>query len=122
MAESNGQSAWVNWSETMMREHVPILHSMMEELNRLPRWPHTIVKNDVERLYTITTALNVNFDGYNLWDREDFIHILGLCKRKITEFVQKDLRPTDPILDKLEKLNIEKDEVDDIMEVELGEL
>ena len=114
--------AWINWQDRMMSKYERILGTLIKTLNRLPRWGFTITQSDVSKIIQIAMALNIDIHDYNLTSMYDFNILAGECKRRINVIMNSDLRPTDPILDKLEKLDAKKEDIENIVEVGKGEL
>ncbi|MCF6200577.1 MAG: hypothetical protein L3J42_00370, partial [Hydrogenimonas sp.] len=79
---------------------------------KLPRFPQFIFSNDVQKLYVISTAFNIDVREKDLYDIDTFNSVLGKCMQYIVQFLHKDLRPSDPLLENLEKLQAEKIEVE----------
>jgi len=122
MTEQMSQSAWVNWSYTMMNEYRPMLSSIMRTLQRLPRFSQFILPNDVEKLKVIAVAFDIDLSRRDLFDHDDFTEVLGECMRYIMRFLHTDLRPSDPLLEKIEKLSKNKMDVDTVLEAGNSEL
>ena len=121
MADVSG-SAWLNWQDRMMSKYERILSSLIKTLDRLPRWGFTITQSDISKLIQISMALGIDIQDYNMSNMYDFNILVGECKRRINEIMNSDLRPSDPILEKLENLNMDKEEIDNMLEVGKGEL
>ena len=119
----NRSSVYSVWMEELLNRYIKILDLVIDRIQRLPRFPDHITKVDKNNLTIAIQAIGLNKEDYgDLTDINNFMRALGDVDNRALEKVEKWLKPSDPILEKLESLNIEKDEVDDIMEVELGEL
>ena len=109
--------------EELLNRYIKVLDLVIDRIQRLPRFPEHITKVDKNNLTIAIQAIGLKKEDYgDLGDINNFMRALGDVYNRALQKVEKWLKPSDPILEKLENMEITKEEIEDIMEVGKGEL
>ena len=123
-SEKGTTSVYSVWMQELLSRYIRILDLVIDKVQRLPRFPDNITEVDKNNLIIAMKAVNLNPEKYgDLDDVQNFMRALGDVYNRALEKVEKWLRPSDPIIEKLEHMNdVEKEDLENIMEVGEGEL
>jgi len=116
MAEHKTGGVYVEWHRDVRGPYVRMLNKMIDELNCIPRWGDTIHKSDIITLIKLCEAFGIEYDASKLDDPIQFEIVKGKIQKEIKNIIEKELKPEDPYLKLLDKL-----QVDDVKKIVEGE-
>ncbi|GEM_PF-3333482 len=116
MAEYKTGGVYVEWHRDVRGPYVRMLNRMIDELNCIPRWGDTIHQSDIITLIKLCEAFGIEYDASKLKDPMQFEIIKGKIQKEIKNIIEKELKPEDPYLKLLDKL-----QVDDVKKIVEGE-
>ena len=121
--DNNRGSVYSLWMEELLNRYIKVLDLVIDRIQRLPRFPDHITEVDKNNLTIAIQAIGLKKEDYgDLGDINNFMRALGDVYNRALQKVEKWLKPTDPVLEKLENLNMDKEEIDNMLEVGKGEL
>jgi len=124
--------AYTSWNEELRKKYIDVISDARIKLKQIPRWEGSglVLKSEVDDLIMLCVMFNVDIDEiikeiYErrgnmkylkkimdekearslLYDISVFKAIKGRIYKKMRDIVEKELKPTDPILDDLQKLD-----------------
>jgi len=127
MEQSSVGGAYVRWSDDVRSRYIRFLDYAINKLMYLPAYEGSgiIFEDEVSDLVELCEIFEINIDevlkeierGENnfkylperkssLFNIHVFKAVKGKVGKKIREIIEKELRPTDPILEKLEELKL----------------
>ena len=110
-------SVFAEWHEDVRYPYALMLRRMIIKLDRLPRWSDHIFPEDIAELQSLCKAFDIKINhDEDLTDPTTFEMKKGEIKNKIKEILEKELKPEDPYIKLLEKIN-----VDDVKKIIGGE-
>lgn len=116
----NRSSVYSLWMEELLNRYIKVLDLVIDRIQRLPRFPDHITEVDKNNLTIAIQAIGLKKEDYgDLGDINNFMRALGDVYNRALQKVEKWLKPTDPVLEKIEAIG---ENLDDVMEVEKGEL
>ena len=119
----NKGSVYSVWMEELLNRYIKVLDIVIDRIQRLPRFPDHITEVDKNNLTIAIQAIGLKKEDYgDLSDIDNFMKALGDVFNRAFEKVEKWLKPSDPVLEKLEEISDEKAEIDNLLGVEENEL
>jgi len=110
-------SVFAEWHEDVRYPYALMLRRMIIKLDRLPRWSDHIFPEDIAELQSLCKAFDIKINhDEDLTDPTTFEMKKGEIKNKIKEILEKELKPEDPYIKLLEKIN-----ADDVKKIIGGE-
>lgn len=116
-------TVYQDWNEDVRRPYVLLLSQMVRAIRNIPRFPDSIHKQDIRKLRELAKAWNIEIqiDDEMLMDPDIFEEIKGEIEKEMKEVLEKELKPEDPILKQMEKLQLQEKEVRDLIQKEEDE-
>jgi len=113
-------SVFAEWHEDVRYPYALMLRRMIIKLDRLPRWSDHIFPEDIAELQSLCKAFDIKINpNEDLTDPTTFEMKKGEIKNKIKEILEKELKPEDPYIKLLEKIEIQREE--DLRNIAKGE-
>ena len=116
MAEYKTGGVYAEWHRDVRNPYVRMLNKMIDELNCIPRWGNSIHQSDIITLIKLCEAFGIEYDISKLKDPMQFEIVKGKIQKEIKNIIEKELKPEDPYLKLLDKL-----QVDDVKKIVEGE-